>query len=431
MHRFSSPPVDPPPQQDADTGLAALLAMASLHGIAADAAALRHEFGHGPFDTPKILLAARSVGLHARAVRQDPTRLDRAPLPAVAQELETGRYFVIGQYQAGDGMRAARVLIQRPDETPSVMSLTELLATWTGEQIFFTSRASLASTMAKFDFSWFIPSIVRYRRLLGEILLISLVLQAQTALARARLASQRAADEADKAMSMLVYTLGIAAGTRLALPEDSPEPAAQGVDELAAWLEKAKRQHPAITAAQKQWQATRSRIASVRSQGMPTVDLGVSFYQNGYPNQGLQTARSNTTIIGVTLTIPLFEGFARTYKVREAQAQAEQDEARVQDTERQVLGDVVKAHADAVAALGELDASRELLDSAQLALTSSRRRYDHGVADILEVLNVQAALADAQQERVRSESDWRSARLRLRAAAGVLGRRLLAETDGS
>lgn len=256
-------------------------------------------------------------------------------------------------------------------------------------------------------------------------------LQAQTALARARLAGQRAADEADKAMATLVYTLGIAPGTRLALPADSPAPARQGVDDLAAWLEEAKRQHPAIIAAQKQWQATRSRIASVRSQGMPTVDFGVSLYQNGYPNQGIQTARSNTTIIGVTLTIPLFEGFARTYKVREAQAQAEQDEARMQDTERQVLGDVVKAHADAVASLGELDASRALLDSARLALKSSRRRYEHGVADILEVLNAQTALADAQQERVRSESDWRSARLRLRAAAGVLGRQRLAETDGS
>lgn len=255
-------------------------------------------------------------------------------------------------------------------------------------------------------------------------------LQAQTAFARARLAVLRAEDEAHRAMATLVYTLGIAAGTRLVLPEDTPTPAAQGVDDLAAWLEEAKRQHPAIIAAQKQWQATRSRIASVRSQGMPTVDLGVSFYQNGYPNQGLQTAHSNTTIIGVTLTIPLFEGFARTYKVREAQAEAEQDEVRMQDAERQVLGDVVKAHADAVAALGELDASRALLDSAQLALTSSRRRYDHGVADILEVLNAQSALTDAQQERVRSESDWRSARLRLRAAAGVLGHQRLVETDG-
>ncbi|KIP15520.1 type I secretion system ATPase family protein [Burkholderia sp. MSHR3999] len=48
---------------------------------------------------------------------------------------------------------------------------------WTGELIFLASKASFASEMAKFDFTWFIPAIVRYRRLLGEILLVSLVLQ--------------------------------------------------------------------------------------------------------------------------------------------------------------------------------------------------------------------------------------------------------------
>lgn len=43
--------------------------------------------------------------------------------------------------------------------------------------ILFTSRASLAGEMAKFDFSWFIPAVVKYRRLLGEVLLVSFVLQ--------------------------------------------------------------------------------------------------------------------------------------------------------------------------------------------------------------------------------------------------------------
>ena len=40
-----------------------------------------------------------------------------------------------------------------------------------------TSRASLAGSLAKFDFSWFIPSLVKYRRLFGEVLLVSLFLQ--------------------------------------------------------------------------------------------------------------------------------------------------------------------------------------------------------------------------------------------------------------
>ena len=50
-------------------------------------------------------------------------------------------------------------------------------AHWTGELILITSRASLAGELAKFDFSWFIPALVKYRRLLDEVLLISFALQ--------------------------------------------------------------------------------------------------------------------------------------------------------------------------------------------------------------------------------------------------------------
>ena len=160
----------------------------------------------------------------------------------------------------------------------------------------------------------------------------------------------------------------------------------------------------------------------MRAEGLQTVDLTANYYQNGYPNQGLQTTTSNTTTFGVVLTIPFFDGFAHTYKVRGAQAQAEHSEAQLQDTEQQILAEVVKAHADAVSALGNLDASRSLLEAAAAAVASSRRRYDKGAADILELLSTEAAFADARQERIRCLAEWQSARLRLMASAGILGR---------
>ncbi|KWO51108.1 type I secretion system permease/ATPase [Burkholderia territorii] len=165
------------PTQDVDPGLAVVLTMASLHGIAADEAALRHEFGFGRFDTQTILRAARSLGMTARAVQQNLERLDRAPLPAVARMKGEGGYFVVAQYQAGDATRAPRTLVQFPGDAPTVLTRERLLEIWTGELIYFTSKSSIAGTLARFDFSWFIPAIVTYRKLLGEVLAISLVLQ--------------------------------------------------------------------------------------------------------------------------------------------------------------------------------------------------------------------------------------------------------------
>ena len=157
--------------------------MAALHGIAADEAQLRHQHGREPFDLQRLLLAAQQLGLNARAVRQDPRRLARAPLPAVARDA-AGRFFVVARIEGAAALPAGtelpgstRVLIQRAGEPPAVIALEELLRTWTGELILFTSKASFSGQMAKFDFTWFIPAVVKYRRLLAEILLISLVLQ--------------------------------------------------------------------------------------------------------------------------------------------------------------------------------------------------------------------------------------------------------------
>lgn len=166
-----------------DTGLTSLLMAAAFHGIAADEAQLRHEFGEEPFSAEKLLLAAKKLGMKAKIVAQPPERLDCAPLPAIALDRSEG-FFILAKYDpgtAGKPEAAAcalpRLLIQHPGKPPEVVNLEEFTARWSGKLIFLTSRASYAGEMANFDFSWFIPAIVKYRKLFGEILLISLVLQ--------------------------------------------------------------------------------------------------------------------------------------------------------------------------------------------------------------------------------------------------------------
>lgn len=250
-------------------------------------------------------------------------------------------------------------------------------------------------------------------------------LQARTAWAKAQLAEQRVKADYSKALAVLVYAIGVPPGTSVQLADMPETPAADAIHDLAGWLDEAKVKHPAIAAARAQWDAATAKVRQVRDEGLPTIDFTANIYQNGYPNQGLQGTRSTVTTVGVTLTIPLFEGFARAYKVQGALAQAEQSAAQFEDTEHQVLTDVVKTHADAVSALGNLEASDVLLKSARAAMASSEKRYAKGAADVLELLSTQSALADALQERVRSLSEWQSARLRLMAAAGVLGRHTL------
>ena len=133
--------------------------------------------GGQPLQTADILLAARKLGLHAKRVSSvKPSRLGTTPLPAVAVGRDAqGRstFFILARLQG------EQVLIQRPEAgRPEQVPLAQLQDTlWSGELILFTSRASLAGEMARFDFTWFIPAIVKYRKLLLEVLAVSFVLQ--------------------------------------------------------------------------------------------------------------------------------------------------------------------------------------------------------------------------------------------------------------
>ncbi len=157
------------------SGLACLVMLARLHGVAADAGRLAHEFGSGgePFGLEPLLLAAKSLGLKAKVAHSRFERLATTPLPAIAQSAD-GRFFVLAQAD----VRNQRALIQDPGAgRPQVLTREALEARWSGKLILIASRASLAGELARFDFSWFIPALVKYRKLLGEVLVASLFLQ--------------------------------------------------------------------------------------------------------------------------------------------------------------------------------------------------------------------------------------------------------------
>lgn len=172
-----------------DTGLISLLMLSQFHGIAADASQLQHEFGHS-FNTITLLNAAKSLGFTAKHTRRPIERLQHTPLPCIAIDAE-GQYFVLAQVQAPadapelkassknalQQLEKSKILIQRPGEAPQLLTFTHFQQMWNGEFILLTSKASFAGAMSKFDFSWFIPALVKYRKLLGEVLIISLVLQ--------------------------------------------------------------------------------------------------------------------------------------------------------------------------------------------------------------------------------------------------------------
>ncbi|WP_271411775.1 type I secretion system permease/ATPase [Pseudomonas sp. Q1-7] len=156
-----------------DTGLACLVMLARFHNVAASPEQLAHECAEAgrALGTTELLLAARQLGLKARWVQARLERLNRTPLPAIARS-RTGEFFILARLDEG------KVLIHDPlSGQPEILPQQAFEDRWSGELLLVRSEASLASELARFDFTWFIPAIVKYRKLLGEVLLVSFVLQ--------------------------------------------------------------------------------------------------------------------------------------------------------------------------------------------------------------------------------------------------------------
>jgi subfamily B ATP-binding cassette protein HlyB/CyaB len=159
-----------------DSGLFCLTLIAQFHGVSVDHDRVRHEFGTEPLTANGIILVAKSLGISAKVVDQSPKRFGTMPLPAIGID-KNGNFFIIAKYDESNP-DAPRFLIQRSNSRqPAILSLDDYLLESSGQVIFLTSKANFIGDLAKFDFTWFIPSIIKHRKLLLEILFVSFILQ--------------------------------------------------------------------------------------------------------------------------------------------------------------------------------------------------------------------------------------------------------------
>lgn len=169
--------------------------IAQYHGVAADAAQIKHAFaiGNNGMSSMDIVKAARELGFKAKAVDIQYERLQKMSLPAIVEmkaavtphtnplpqqerEPETkggGEFLILAKVETD------RMLILHPAENkPRILCRDEFLSQWVGKIILLSHRGTgFFGSDEAFGLKWFIPSIWKYRKPLSEVLIASLVLQ--------------------------------------------------------------------------------------------------------------------------------------------------------------------------------------------------------------------------------------------------------------
>jgi ATP-binding cassette, subfamily B, bacterial HlyB/CyaB len=154
-----------------DPGLAALVMLLRFHGVGADPEQLRHRLGKDTVGVTDMIRCAKDMGLKVRSYRTTWERLATTPLPGIAV-LKDGSFLFIGK--VGDD----KAIVQSPlSPRPVVMPRPELEKSWGGQIILMTRRAGLLDLSRRFDISWFLGAIHKYRRHLANVLVASFFLQ--------------------------------------------------------------------------------------------------------------------------------------------------------------------------------------------------------------------------------------------------------------
>jgi outer membrane protein TolC len=120
-----------------------------------------------------------------------------------------------------------------------------------------------------------------------------------------------------------------------------------------------------------------------------------------------------------TLTIPIFEGGSVHGAVLQADARLEQSRERLENLRAQIDSDVRAALLNLQSSADQVNVARSNIDLAEQTLTQSRDRFSAGVADTVEVVQSQEAVASAHEQYISSLYSYNYAKISLVRALGT------------
>lgn len=169
---------EPLPAIDQHTSLKCLVLVARHRGVEMSVQRLVHDYALGD-EAPSdrlLLRIARDIGLRAKMGRIDfaklPTLGEAFPLLA---RLNNGNWVVLAGYREADKTVAVwDPLADRPEMM--FLDVAAFLPAWGGEVLYLKAKRSMADPNRKFDIAWFIPEIMRQKRLFLDIAIVVVVM---------------------------------------------------------------------------------------------------------------------------------------------------------------------------------------------------------------------------------------------------------------
>lgn len=195
-------------------------------------------------------------------------------------------------------------------------------------------------------------------------------------------------------------------------------------DNVAAWVETARDQQPAVRQAAIALDIARLETKKAETGHLPTVDLQAGYNitrnVNGTITAPGVTNRANSASVGVAFNLPLFAGFAVQNRVRETLALEDKAAADLETARRTVAQTTRAAFFGVQSGQGQVQALEAAEASSQSALDANKLGYQVGVRINIDVLNAQSQLYQTKRDLAQARYNVLLGTLKLRQAAGTL-----------
>lgn len=216
--------------------------------------------------------------------------------------------------------------------------------------------------------------------------------------------------------------------TLKSLPQDF-QPELPSALDAGGWVQAAINNNPALKAKELQLRSSDVDIETARAGHLPTLYLGANYGRNRSDGDSTNNVlnlssdfenQSNSRSIGLTLSLPIFAGGATQSRVRQALAQRDATADELEQQKRALVRNTRNAYETLVAGISEVEARKAAVFSARSAYDASQVGLEVGTRTVLDVLNNQQTLFNAEREYSLARYNFLQNRLQLEQAAGTL-----------
>jgi outer membrane protein len=200
----------------------------------------------------------------------------------------------------------------------------------------------------------------------------------------------------------------------------APEP-----NNMNQWVDAALSNNLGVKAGEAAMEVAGREIEKQRAGHYPSIDAFATYQEDHTARtiSGLATSqplRADTGVLGLRLTVPIFEGGAVNSRTRQAVALRERARHDLDTARRTAQFDTRQAFLNVSSGLAQSQALKQALISSETALQSNRIGYEVGVRINIDVLNAQQQVFQTQRDLARARYETIVNGLRLKAAAGSL-----------